>query len=170
MKNILVPVDFSEPSRHAAYYAIALAEHLAAEKIILYNAFQQPMQTEPMLIEPTMNTMEAYNVGELADISRENLQRFKDEISSSAPASLTIEGIGEFNNLTEGIEELCIKYDINLVVTGITVGDKLSETLIGSHALDIAKEITTPVSDCSARCRFQTHPQYAFCLRFQTGG
>lgn len=145
MKNILVPVDFSEPAKHAARYAIALAEHLNAERIILYNAYQQPMPADPLLIEPTMNAMEVFNVSDLGEISRDHLQRFKKEIQSDAPASLQIEVIGEFNELTEGIQEICKAHQIDLVVTGITVGDKFTETLVGSHALDIAKQVTTPV-------------------------
>ena len=145
MKHILVPIDFSEPSKHAAHYATALAEHLNAEKLILYNAYQQPMPADPLLIEPTMNAMEVYNVSELSDISREHLNRFKDEIQLDAPASLQVEVIGEFNDLIEGIEEVCASQQIDLVVTGITIGDRLTETLVGSHAIDIAKQITTPV-------------------------
>ena len=145
MKNILVPVDFSEPAKHAARYAMCLAEHLNAERIILYNAYQQPMPADPLLIEPTMNAMEVFNVSDLGEISRDHLQRFKKEIQSDAPASLQIEVIGEFNELTEGIQEICKAHQIDLVVTGITVGDKFTETLVGSHALDIAKQVTTPV-------------------------
>jgi nucleotide-binding universal stress UspA family protein len=124
---------------------MALAEHLNAQKIILYNAYQQPMPADPMLTEPTMNAMEVYNISELGDISREHLNKFKDEIQHDAPASLQIEVIGEFNDLTEGIEEVCAAQAIDLVVTGITIGDKLTETLVGSHAVDIAKQVTTPV-------------------------
>ena len=145
MKHILVPVDFSEPAKHAAHYAIALAEHLNAERVILYNAYQQPMPADPLLIEPTMNAMEVYNVSDLSEISRDHLQRFKKEIQSDVPASLQIEVIGEFNELTEGIQEICKAHRIDLVVTGITLGDRFTETLVGSHALDIAKQITTPV-------------------------
>ncbi len=145
MKNILVPIDFSEPSKHAARYAIAFAQHMHAYRIILYNAYQQPMPTDPMLIEPTMNAMEIYNVTELGEISKEHLARFTDELRSEVPASLQIESIGEFNDLTEGIIEVSASRMIDLVVTGITIGDKLTETLVGSHAIDIAKQITTPV-------------------------
>ncbi len=145
MKHILVPIDFSEPAKHATYYAIALATHLNAEKIILYNAYQQPMPADPMLIEPTMNAMEVYNVAELGDISKEHLQHFKNEIQSKVPASIQLETIGEFNDITEGIREVCTSQQIDLVVTGITVGDKLTEALVGSHALDIAKQVTVPV-------------------------
>ena len=145
MKHILVPIDFSEPAKHAARYAIALATHLNAEKIILYNAYQQPMPADPMLIEPTMNAMEIYNVTELGDISRDHLNKFKDEILREASVSFQIEVIGEFNDLAEGIEEVCAAQEIDLVVTGIAIGDKLTEMLVGSHAIDIAKQITTPV-------------------------
>lgn len=144
MKQILVPVDFSEPAKHAARYTMALAEHLNAGRVILYNAYQQPMPADPLLIEPTMNAMEVYNISDLGEISREHLQRFKKEIESDAPVSLQIDVIGEFNELTEGIEEVCKANQIDLIVTGITVGDKLA-TLGGSHALDIAKQVTTPV-------------------------
>lgn len=145
MKIILVPVDFSEPSKAAARYAIALAEHWNAETIILYNAYQQPIPADPLLTEPTLNAMEVYNVSELGDISREHLQRFRTELQNEVSGLLQIQVMGEFNDLIDGIEEVCSSQSIDLVVTGITVGDKLTETLVGSRALDIAKRITTPV-------------------------
>lgn len=145
MKNILVPVDFSEPSKQAAHYAIALAEQLNAENLILYNAYQQPMPADPLLTEPTMNAMELYNIPELGEISHDHLQRFANELQSEASSSLQIEALGGFNDLIDGIEEVCSSHQINLVVAGITIGGKLTETLVGSRALDIAKRITTPV-------------------------
>ena len=145
MKNLLVPVDFSEPAKHAAQYAMALASHINAERMTLYNAFQQPMPTDPLLLEPSMNAMEIYNISDLGEISREHLERFKETIAADAPPGLQLEAIGEYNALTEGIQEVCASQHINLVITGITVGDKLTEALVGSHALDIAKTITTPV-------------------------
>ena len=155
MKHILVPVDFSEPSTQAAQYAIALATHLNAEKVVLYNAYQQPIPTDPMLTEPTMNAMNVYDVNELSDISRDHLHKFKDDISNGKPDSLQIEVIGEFNDIIEGIQEVCAAKEIDLVITGITVGDKLTETLAGSHSLDIAREISTPVLIVPHEATFQ---------------
>ncbi len=145
MKTILVPVDFSEPSKAAARYAIALAEHWNAETIILYNAYQQPIPADPLLTEPTLNAMEVFNVSELGDISREHLQRFRKELQNEVSGSLQIQVMGEFNDLIDGIEEVCSSQPIDMVITGITAGDKLTETLVGSRAIDIAKRITTPV-------------------------
>ena len=145
MKTILVPVDFSEPSKAAARYAIALAEHWNAETIILYNAYQQPIPADPLLTEPTLNAMEVYNVSDLGDISREHLQRFRNELQNEISGSLQIQVMGEFNDLIVGIQEVCSSQLIDMVITGITVGDKLTETLVGSRAIDIAKRITTPV-------------------------
>ncbi len=171
MKHILVPVDFSEPSKHAARYAIALAEHLHAEKIVLYNAYQQPMPADPLLTEPTLNAMEVYNVSELGDISREHLQKFKQEIQHTAPASLNIEVVGEFNDLIEGVQEVCAAKNIDLVITGITVGDKLTETLVGSRAIDIAKQITTPVLIVPVEANYQPIQNILFACDYkQTAG
>ena len=155
MKHILVPVDFSEPSKHAAKYAVALAAHLNANTVILYNAYQQPIPADTTLTDPTLNVMNVYDINELGDISRDHLNKFKDEIVSGAPGSLQIEVIGEFNNIIEGIQEVCITRQIDLVVTGISVGDKLTETFVGSHSIDIAREITTPVLIVPHEASFQ---------------
>ena len=156
MKHILVPVDFSEPSKHAAKYAVALAAHINADTIILYNAYQQPIPADNTLTDPTLNVMNVYDVNELGDISRDHLNKFKEEmIIHGSPDSLQVEVIGEFNNIIEGIQEVCAARQIDLVVTGITVGDKLTETLVGSHSLDIAREITTPVLIVPHEASFQ---------------
>lgn len=146
MKHILVPVDFSEPSKNAARYAVAFAAHLQADTIVLYNAFRQPVPTnDSMMADPMLNAMDVYDVNELKNISHDHLSKFKDDISKDKPEALKIEVIGEFNDIIEGIQEVCRAKQIDLVITGITAGDKLTETLAGSHALDIAREISTPV-------------------------
>ncbi len=155
MKHILVPVDFSEPSRQAALYAVALAAHVNADTIILYNAYQQPVPADNTLTDPTLNVMNVYDVNELGDISRDHLNKFKEDIMVGAPDSLHIEVLGELNDIIEGIEEVCIARQIDLVITGITVGDKFTETVVGSHSLDIARGITIPVLIVPYEAAFQ---------------
>jgi hypothetical protein len=56
-----------------------------------------------------------------------------------------IECFSELNDIAIGVADACVKYGADLVISGISASSKLEETLIGSNAITIAKEITVPV-------------------------
>lgn len=140
MNNILVPTDFSPTAKNAALYALNLARQLNAHKIILYNAYQQPVATDA-----SMTPIELIDFDELKQISETNIEQFKTTMQASCPPGITLETISEFNTLTAGIADVCTSNNISLVVMGVTGGGKLEETLMGSNAVNVAKHSTVPV-------------------------
>ena len=147
MKTILVPVDYSETARNAAFYALSLAEQLGAERLILYNAFQPPVPVDPVGIttDGNFNTIALYDVENLSENNKVHLDHLKREISNTYNGNIAVETISEYNILRDGIADICLSQDIAMIVMGITEGDKLTETLVGSNSLDVAKHTTTPV-------------------------
>lgn len=139
MSAILVPTDFSSTAKNALWYAIDFAEQLNIPHIILYNAYQQPVTADPL-----MNVNELFNIDDLKKISEEGLKKAAEE-ALSRKANLSIETISEFNLLTAGIEEICKTNTVDYIVMGITGGDKLEETLMGSNTLHVAKHVKTPL-------------------------
>src|SRR3954451_9221165 len=147
MKTILVPVDYSETAKNAAYYALGVAKQLEANKIILYNAFQPPVPADPVGIttDGNFNSIGLYDIESLSESNRVHLDKLKREINETSNGDITIEAFSEYNMLREGIEEICRSQDISMIVMGITEADAITETLVGSNSLGVAKHIVTPV-------------------------
>ncbi len=147
MKTILVPVDYSATAKNAAYYALSLAKQLGAIKIILYNAFQPPVPADPISIttDGNFNTIGLYDVEGLSESNKVHLDNLKKEINDTYSSGIIVEAFSEYNTLRDGIIEICRSQDIEMIVMGISEADGLTETLIGSNSLDVAKHTTTPV-------------------------
>lgn len=140
MKVILVPTDFSDVAKNAARYAIDLAKQVKAEKIVLYNAYQAPVITEP-----TMPVVQLIDMDTLKGITEEGLSTFKGWMQEHTPQDIALETIGEFAVLSSNIEDICERTGAGLVVMGITGGSKIEEALIGSTAISVVNNSTVPV-------------------------
>jgi nucleotide-binding universal stress UspA family protein len=140
MKTILVPTDFSATAKNAALYALDLAEQLNSSKIILYNAYQAPVVTEP-----TMPVMQMLDVDTLKKISEDSMKQFKSSLAESQTNGIQIESVCEYAVLPNAIRDICEKTGADLVVMGITGSSKFEEVLIGSTAISVVKHTKVPV-------------------------
>ena len=147
MKNILVPIDYSDTARNTVDYGLGLAKQLHAGKIILYNAFQPPVPVDNMNIatDTNFNTLGFYDIESLTESNKIHLEKLTAEVREASGGDIEVESVSEFNTLRDGVEELCRMQNISLIVMGISEADGLTETLIGSNSLDIARHTTTPV-------------------------
>lgn len=149
MTTILVPTDFSEVAKNAALYAIGLAKQIGVSKIIFYHTYQQPIA-----VDPTMPALQLFNLPELKESSDRGLEDFRLSVTAYAPGIL-LETINEFALLTDDIGETCKKTGADLIVIGITGGDKIDEVLIGSNAVSVARHAPVPVIIVPANVSFQ---------------
>jgi nucleotide-binding universal stress UspA family protein len=140
MKIILVPTDFSEVAKNAANYAIQLAKQLNAQKIVLYNAYQAPVVTEP-----TMPVVQMIDMDTLKNISEEGLQHFKLSVAAECPENIELETLSEFAILSGNIEDICERTGAEVIVMGTTGGNKLEEIFIGSTAISVLHHTKVPV-------------------------
>ena len=140
MKTILVPTDFSSTAKNAAMYAINFAKQLKYERIILYNAYQAPLTTDPDIA--MINTVD---ITELEKSSKTNLENFKMLLKPYCDASVTLDMISEYGAVTYDINEICKSNEVDFIVMGVTGVGKVEETLIGSFAIDVARRSEVPV-------------------------
>jgi nucleotide-binding universal stress UspA family protein len=140
MKTILVPTDFSNTARNAAKYALALADQIKADRIVLYNAFQAPVSVDPMV--PTVQLLD---MDLMKKSSEEGLHQFKEELKSELFGTIKIDTFSEYNILTGGINDLAKAVAADFIVMGITGGGAVTETLIGSNAVSVSLHSTIPV-------------------------
>lgn len=136
MKQILVPVDFSETSLNAARYALKFARKVGG-CVSLLHAFMPPPvfpQYDGLLMsEAGMREMQERNLKELAE------KLHKEDIMIKVDA-FVMDG-----QLSQAVRQFRSLKEVFMIVMGITGAGKLKQTLIGSNTLDVAKHTQTPV-------------------------
>jgi len=139
MQTIIVPTDFSETARNAALYAISFARQMNCNRIILYNAYQAPP-----VVDVNMAMVETADIGMLKKISEDGLETFLQQLS---PLCEGIELVtqSEYGMVAADINDVCEKYNADIIVMGVTGTGKLAETLIGSYAVDTSRYAEVPV-------------------------
>lgn len=140
MKTILVPTDFSPTAKNAAMYAINFAKQLKYERILLYNAYQTPLTTDPNIA-----LIDTIDITELEKSSRTNLENFRMLLKPYCDASMSLDILSEYGAVTYDINEICKSNDVDFIVMGVTGVGKVEETLIGSFAIDVARRSEVPV-------------------------
>ena len=141
MNTILVPTDFSSTARNAAVYAMQLAADLGVKKIVFYHSYQAPVS-----IDPVVPAVQLFDIDSLKEASEEGLKHFMNEMAAAAPGNgIVFDSISEYNMLTDGINDAVERTGADWVVMGITGGGALEETLIGSNAVNVARQTAVPV-------------------------
>src|SRR6185312_7467321 len=135
MKNILVPIDFSEVSKSAANYAAGLARYTSA-KLILYYVFAVPIpmaDTPLILIEP--EEFERQNMKLLHALDRKLKTKYgKIETELWSEPGFVVDAISRFTK----------NHKIDLVIMGVTGAGK-NPGLLGSNTTSIMHRIANPV-------------------------
>lgn len=162
MEKILVPVDFSVTAKNAAEYAIQFAKQVGVKTVLLYNACQAPVMADPML--PAMQLLDIDTVKKGSESSLEHL---KQHLLPLCGNDVALETKSEFALLVNGVEELCKKADVGLIVMGITGGSAIEETLIGSNTIAVSKHTDVPVIIVPKDAHFKTIKSVLYTCDFK---
>ncbi len=144
MKTILVPTGFSETSRKAALYAVGFALQTNCSRIVLYNAYEVIPVADPSVDALGMEPG-TFDLTGLKESSEENLKHFKASLLPHTTSNIELIGVSEYGVLARDIKEICMKYSIDAIIMGVTDAGKLSETIVGSASVDVARHADVPV-------------------------
>lgn len=148
MADILVLTDFSEASLRAAEWALLLAQR-GHTNLTLFHSYQGleaiPYQTYgKRYLEPD-------RIVRLGQKSRNTLLEFAEHVAQKAESS----GRGEFTpfiqvefaegDLSDNIQQLTLKNDIELVVMGATNKTSWGHVLMSSNIAGVVKKTAKPV-------------------------
>lgn len=136
MKQILVPIDFSETSINAARYALKFARKVGGSVSLLHAFLPPPVYPQIdglMMSELGIRDMQERNLHELAD------KLHKDDIMIKVDA-FVMDG-----NVSDAVRQFRNVKEVFMIVMGITGAGKLKQKLIGSNTLDVAKRAQIPV-------------------------
>jgi nucleotide-binding universal stress UspA family protein len=136
MKNILVPVDFSEASKDAAEYAVSLAKAFEAE-VTFINATPPTIMVDDSILASVMITQ--------AEILENNQQMMKEATDAlSKKYSSKITGLVQEGYAVDVIDAMAKEKNVDLIVMGMK-GKGRSNSVFGSTTTTIISKSTFPV-------------------------
>ncbi|WP_213522808.1 universal stress protein [Nonlabens sp.] len=167
MKNILLPIDFSDVSLNAMEYAVQLFRDENCvffvlntyEPVALYSATAYGM-------DPALNM----DIGELfKEASEKKVQKAIDKVALKFQDSKHVfRGISSFNMLSLEVKEQVEYLDIDIVIMGTKGASGLKEVFIGSQTLHVIKNAKVPVIGVPAEYAYQLPKDILFTTDFKT--
>ncbi|PVD49577.1 hypothetical protein DC498_24260 [Terrimonas sp.] len=136
MKKILAAVDFSEPSKNAARYALALAKDIPGSSLTLYYTYE--VMTAGSDGTPLLVDTDARKV-----IASGALNNLKAELGDAGNVNIDI--AIEPGRLSSTLVKYVEHLGIELIVMGITGTSRLEQIIIGSNTLSVISEDICPV-------------------------
>ena len=161
MKTILIPTDFSATSKNAAEYAIGLASLIGIPNVVFYHFYQTTLIYTPAGELDEVATIEPHRIESI-----EKLNEFIDSLGPM-PQGIQVEMYQGAESVDVGIKEISQLTNADLIVMGIKGGGILKETVVGSHTLKIAKELTTPVLIIPASAKLNQCEKITFLSDFK---
>ena len=144
MKTILIPTDFSESAATAIRYAVALAVHIKAGKLVLYNTYAMPIPASTTTTATDMS-FSFVETDSFRKISEDELQKSKALAMSLCPPEIQVETLSDYGFVEQQINEAIQKVGADLIIMGIENIGALEEVLAGSSAIHVVHHTHTPV-------------------------
>ena len=150
IKNILVPIDFSEKSKNAMNLAAQMAIRHEAKLILLH-------------ICPTFNLIDRTGKQVIgAETLQENLTNAEEELDElkvdlQIDHNISIQTIIKTENIIDGINELVQTENVDLVVIGTSGKQNLKQLFLGSNSYNVLLN-----ADCSVLLVPETFNQTFF--------
>ena len=156
MKNILVPTDFSKSAGNALDYAIEIAK-LTGSSIILFHAYQLPLETSEIPITPSIEGIEKQILKKLEKSKRHIIKNgIGIKVRSEYKCGFPVE---EINLCAE-------KNKVDLIVMGLHGAGFLKEKLIGSVATVLIKSSKCPVMVINQNVKFKALKKIVFAFDY----
>jgi len=134
MKNFLIPVDFSDVSYTAAQYALDMAAHLQAEKVVFYHSYAH---------RPADGYDE--HTGYQHTTLR-HLEKMASRLHIPAPLSVRqFIFLADDQSVKSGVEAIVAQYAVSLIVMGIAGLSDIENTLIGRNTMAVAESGVAPL-------------------------
>lgn len=143
MKNILLPTDFSENSKNAINYAQELFKDVACTFYIL-NTYT------PIIYNYDYQMNTGGYLGDVVDVIRNNSKENLEELKKSLKEKYKnpkhqYELISSFSTLTDEIDLLVDKYNMDLIIMGTKGASGVKEVLFGTNTIHTIKKVKCPV-------------------------
>jgi len=136
-RRILVPIDFSDSSRHALSYALDFASKLGPARLLLVHAYYVPPEIEAFAPDRVPGYL-----GQLSEQAAKDLEKLLTELQD---AQVTAEYLAEPGAPDHVITKLAREHDIDLIVLSTHGRSGFSRLALGSVAERVVQTAPCPV-------------------------
>ena len=144
MKTLLVPVDLSASSNNAAAYAVALANDLAFNEIVLVANLYVPMFEQIIPTTDLIQVNESDIEGRI-QILRQELEELKADLSKTLDPAIMVRVVISELPLVRSVLEQVTKDKPDLVLIANCNTDAKEDSAIGRKVIELTKVIPVPV-------------------------
>lgn len=123
MNTVIVPVDFSETSLHAAKFAAQLLAGHYGVNMVLYHSYSKASE---------------------ADKINEDLEKLRAELMQDNIVKIEVLAF-EDDDFVDGLEKTARHRNADLIIMGITGKSAIAQVLFGSNTLKMAERKVCPV-------------------------
>ena len=170
MKNILVPTDFSENAANALTYAIQLVKFVKGRLLLFHNAEIPPNFAGNNIFtagDLTMGMNAAYPGGvfpnqELEQLQQDNLNQLASRVRQDMGSNFPVDTFYMYGSLTDNLNEIVRKEQVDLVVMGTTGASTFLERFIGTNTASVIKRTQVPVLAIPAEATFTLPHKIAY--------
>ena len=141
MKRILVPCDFSTPSREAFKFAVDIASKTNGEVTVLHAA------NIPVLYDPTLGGASTIAIDPIlfSEIEKDAKKRFDEMIKDYPSGAIKTSFQLVQGTVISALKQIIDKQKTDLVIMGNTGASGLHEIFIGSTAEKVVRHSPVPV-------------------------
>ncbi len=136
MKNIIVPIDFSEQSEYALKVAASLAKKHGSEILALHML---------ELNQAMVSSSEGFHPEQTVFLIKLAEKRFSDFLDKSYLKGISITPIVKHFKVFSEVNQVAKKHNAELIVMGSHGTDGLKEIFVGSNAEKVVRNATIPV-------------------------
>lgn len=142
MENILLPIDFSQSSRNAIFYALRLMQGKTCIFHILSIYEASNYTSGDLLASSSQDSI--YDC--LLEKNSDKMKKLIGSIKNSFPEEhFHFHAVNSYNVFTDAIKQLVGQHDIDLIVMGTDGISNISEKIFGSHTLRVIRTIDAPL-------------------------
>ena len=142
MKNILLPTDFSDNSKHAIEYALKYFSGIKCHFIIL-----NVQKSSDFILDDLMAAKPGTSVHQaIAADNQKLLAELSESLQEScADEEFEFETVFDFDVFVDAVEQIVESRKIDLIVMGTNGASGASEAIFGSNTLKVIRNVDCPL-------------------------
>ncbi len=161
IRNVLIPVDFSDVSMNAIEYVKHLTRKMSCT-ILLFHS-------KRMIVTPDQAIQTMHN-GMFDDADELNLNQHMDKlVNDLANEGVTVNKVIRIGSLAEDISNVVIENNIDLIVSGTSGAGNIEGLFFGTNSVGIFKQVKCPVLIIPSNCNFRLIKKVLYATDFQEG-
>jgi len=152
MKNILIPTDFSDNAWNAISYAMEFFKNEKCKFYFLHTYIPAFYRMDYAMGGPAFSAIPDMEV----DVAVAGLEKTLKDVKEQFPnPKHTFDIVSAFNTLTDEINDLSKKKDIDMIVMGTQGAAGVQQLFLGTNTVFVIRKAKVPVLVIPENCKFK---------------